>query len=200
VRPDPAGAGRPGPHPDPPPDLATRALPLCRVAPPWFRCHRRDRAPLFFGRSGDNRFDDPAGEFGVLYLAADPPGAFIETFGQATGEVIVTRAAIARRCVSVVTAPRPLTLVDLTGPGLVQIGADARLWAGDDGPAQRFSRALWAHPARPDGLYYPARHDPSRCAIALYDRGDLPLWTAALGSFDLLGDILSLYKLTLLDL
>ena len=37
--------------------------------------------PIFFGRTRQNRFDDPLGEFGVLYAAEDAYGAFAETFG-----------------------------------------------------------------------------------------------------------------------
>lgn len=32
------------------------------------------------------------------------------------------------------------------------------------------ARALHDHPARPDGLRYPARHDTGELAVALFDR------------------------------
>ena len=73
---------RPGDHP-PPPELSGVALPLTLRDAVWFRHHRPDLAPVFFGRTGECRFDAPAPErsFGVLYLAADVHGALIETFG-----------------------------------------------------------------------------------------------------------------------
>lgn len=134
------------------------------------RCHRCQRAPIFFGRSGDNRFDAPAGELGTLYLAADLPGAFIETFGQVTGIRAVTELELRRRCLSTVQSTRPVSLVDLAGAGLARLGADGRLAAGAHDLAQRWALALWRHPARPDGLFYRARHDPSRFSVALFDR------------------------------
>jgi hypothetical protein len=105
----------------------------------------------------------------VLYLAADIACAFIETFGQATGENLVTVAALEERVVSRVIVRQPLSLVDLTGVGLAQLGADGRLCTGDHALAQRWASALWAHPQRPDGVLYRARHDPSRLCAALFD-------------------------------
>jgi hypothetical protein len=66
---------------------------------------------------------------------------------------------------------RPLDLVDLTAQGLSQLTADDRLTSGDDyGLSQRWAQALWAHPDQPDGLVYRARHDPSKEAVAIFDR------------------------------
>ena len=160
----------PGPLPEPQPELHTRALPVIRIAGPWTRMHRCAVDPLYFGRSGANRFDAPGKEFGVLYAGADPHCAFIETFGQETGVNLVTATALAQRCRATILPERPLALVDLTGSGLARIGADARLFAGEHSVAQRWARALWSHPEQPDGLYYPARHDPSRRAVAIFDR------------------------------
>jgi hypothetical protein len=165
----PAPSERPGEHP-PPPDLAGRSLPLRTFRGPWFRLHAADRDPVFFGRTGLNRFDAPDGSFGVLYVGADAECAFIETFGWETGTRLVTAAALATRRLAELRPPRPLRLVDLTGAGLARVGADARLFAGAHAVARAWSGAFHAHPQRPDGIYYPARHDPSRRAAALYDR------------------------------
>jgi hypothetical protein len=62
-----------------------------------------------------------------------------------------------------------LRLVDLTGD-LVTLQADARLWSGDYGPAQAWSRAFYEHPDTVDGLLYPSRHAQTRVCVALYDR------------------------------
>jgi len=72
----------PGPHPEPPPDFHRRTLPISTHGGSLFRTHLHNVAPLYFGRTGRNRFDDPKGRYGVLYAARDPFGAFIETFGQ----------------------------------------------------------------------------------------------------------------------
>jgi hypothetical protein len=52
----------------PPHDLKERELPIVRLEGPWLRLHAAGREPVFFGRMGLNRFDDPEGEYGVLYV------------------------------------------------------------------------------------------------------------------------------------
>lgn len=158
-------------HPEPPPDFASVKLPLVRRDGPWVRIHQASRKPLFFGKSGDNRFDAPAGEFGVLYVGADPCCAFIETFGHATGVRVVTQGELRARALSTVESERALALVDLTGKGLARIGADASLAVGDDyALAHRWAKAIHDHPRQPDGILYRARHDPSRFAAAIFNR------------------------------
>lgn len=175
-----------GPHPDPPSDLAARTLPVRSTRRAWFRIHRLVFGPLFFGRSGDNRFDAPAGEFGVLYVGADAHCAFIETFGHATGVRVVDRQELALRGLARVIPQRPLRLVDLTSDGLARLGADARLTAGESyEPPHRWALAIHEHPKKPDGLLYTARHDPARICAALFDRAEPVLRVASLGS---LGD------------
>lgn len=176
--------GTPGPLPDPPGDLARRALPLRTLSSPWLRLHPRGRQAVFFGRTGLGRFDAPAREFGTLYLAADVAGAFAETFGQAAERRLLALADLARRRLARIEPPRPLRLVDLTGPGLARIGADARIFAGDHAAARRWALALHRHPRAPDGLLYPARHDPSRRAAALFDRVRGRFRVKDLGSLD----------------
>lgn len=155
--------------PSPPLALAQRDLPILTHRDPLFRIHRSDQEPAFWGRTGDNRFDAPAGEFGVLYAAADQHGAFIETCGDTHGRTIPV-TLLTRRGWARVEPLRGLRLIDLSGPGLSLIGADGRLCSGDHAMAQQWSLALWKHPALVDGLLYRARHDPSRISVALYDR------------------------------
>src|SRR5687768_15047785 len=118
-----------GPHPEPPADFNERALPIRVFRRRWFRIHRLSLAPLYFGRSGDNRFDAPSGAFGVLYVGKDEHCAFIETFGHATGVRIVDRSELAARGLAQIKPKRSLRLVDLTSEGLARLGADARLTA-----------------------------------------------------------------------
>lgn len=159
---------------------------------------------MFFGKIGSSRFDDPQREFEVLYLGEDAHCAFIETFGQATGNNIVTQAELDQRSISSISNERPLVLVDLTGPGLARMGADARLLTGEHSVAQQWSRVLREHPEHPDGLYYRARHDPSRMAVAVWDlceAGFSVIHTVALASAAYaseLGEILDTYGFELL--
>jgi len=167
----------PGEHPAPPTDLDSRS-PLTFTIPvgsTLFRLHDRSKGPLFFGRTGRNRFDAPDGSFGVLYVALDEYCAFIETFGQSTGIRIVTRASLEQRVLSQLRVMQPLNVIDLAhSGGLARIGADGRLLTGSHAIAQRWSAALQKHPTKPAGLLYPARHDVARYACALFD---LPIST-----------------------
>ena len=201
----PPRAAPPGRHPDPPADLDRRPLPLIAEPGPWLRVHRADRAALHLGRSGLSRFDAPAGEYGVLYAACDAHGAFVETFGRSGGDRLVTTGILRDRALARIEASRSLRVVDLAGSGLARLGADARLTTGDYRIAQRWALALWRHPDQPDGLYYRCRHDPSRCAVALFDRvapvlRALPVGRLADGELaPLLAELLATYGFGLLD-
>jgi len=74
------------------------------------------------------------------------------------------------RALTEVATRRALRLVDLTGSGLARLGAGARISVGSYGVSQEWSRGLWSHPENPDGIWYRARHDPTRISVALYDR------------------------------
>lgn len=163
--------GSPGPHPEPPNDLAERSLPIEEMRHTWSRFHPARFDALHFGRVGLHRFDDPTRSFGVLYLAENAGTAFLETFGHATeAPNVVSLDEIGRRRLSRVSCKRHLRLVDLTGPGLARLNADGRLATGSLDVARRWSAAFYAHPEEPDGILYRARHDPSRFAAAVYDR------------------------------
>jgi hypothetical protein len=190
-------------HPDPPPDFSKRRLPVTRLRGAWYRIHRTSHAPLHFGKAVINRFDAPAGEFGVLYLGRDVFCAFIETFGHATGIRIVDRRELAERALSRVDVRTPLRLLDLRGNGLARIGADAELTSGADYPlAQRWSKAIHDHQNAPDGILYRARHDPARVCAAVFERAARSLTAGALGSLDSntarLADLLDTYDFGLL--
>ncbi len=158
------GPRNPAPHPEPPPNLHTRALPVRSARGPWIRLH-------LCNRTGLHRFDAPAGEYGILYAGEDDFCAFVEVFGDPLDARVVSQSDLRQHCLSTVTANRLLHLVDLTAQGLSQLGADGRLTTGDDHRlSQRWARALWDHADQPDGLVYRARHDPSKESVAIFDR------------------------------
>ena len=165
--------GLPGPHPGPPSDLHSRKLPMRQFEGELYRTHDLDREPLFFGRSGMKRFDDPRGEYGVLYAATDPYGSFVETFGQLRTHPI-SSSELKRKGLARLMVRNRLGLVDLAAPGaLAHLSADSRLFAADYEIAQLWSRAFYEYPlARLDGLLYPARHDHTRTSIAIFDRAE----------------------------
>jgi hypothetical protein len=189
----------------PPPDLHARRLPIVRLTGPWVRLHRATHEPLFFGSTGRNRFDDPLGHYGVLYVAEEATGAFIEVFGFGVsgGVDTVRESELLTRALASIEVKRPMRLVDLTGAGLSRLGATNELTAGPHPPAQAWSRALWNHPSRPDGLLYRARHDPSCLSVALYSRVQRHVRAVPLGNLlapgyrVLLGQILDRYAFSL---
>lgn len=189
----------PGHHPAPPPDLASRKLPIARSRGPWFRIHRVVHSAIHFGRGHSNRFDAPAGEFGVLYVARTERGAFIETFGHDTGVRVIDHQELDARALSRVDAAKPLRLVDLRGPGLARLGADGELLTGPYALSQAWSLALHERPSTPDGITYRARHDPSQVCAAIFERTRPSITTTALGALSdaslavLLAELLDVY-------
>ncbi|MCY4637635.1 MAG: RES family NAD+ phosphorylase [Acidobacteria bacterium] len=122
-----------------------------------------------FGTTRRARFDAARGEFGVLYAAGQIAGAFVETLARG-GVRTVSQERLQRYLVAEITASRALSLVDLTGRGLVRMGVDGRLTTGAYQTAQRWSSAFFAHRSRPDGILYGSRHDPGQQLAAFFDR------------------------------
>ncbi len=186
------------PHPEPPPSFR---IIVTRVSGRWCRIHRTRHAPLYFGRTARNRFDAPAAEFGVLYVARDAHGAFIETFGHETGARFVTEKELRARALAVISTRRPLRLADFRAEGLARMGADGQLTSGADYDlARRWARAIHDHPRKPDGILYRARHDPARFCAAIFDRAERQLRVTSTGTLSarrhraVLADILTTYR------
>jgi hypothetical protein len=185
-------------HPEPP---ASFHLLVVRASWVWFRIHALKRDPVHFGREPRNRFDAPSGDFGVLYIAKDAHGAFIETFGHPTGVRFVTEKELGGRGLAVIAASRPLRLADLRAEGLARMGADGELTSGPDYDlSRRWARAIHGHPRKPDGILYRARHDPARACAAIFDRAQSVVTVKRLGGLRapqhrrLLASILDTYK------
>jgi RES domain len=163
-------ARRPGSVP--PADFADRDLPI-EVTPAgatFVRIHRSGVDPLFFGTSGDNRFDDPEGQYGVCYAARSLEGAFAETCLRQAGARLVPRSHIAERSVSVLTTVAELRLVELHGPGLARMGATAAVSTDTYDVSQPWSRAIHDHPVEVDGIVYRSNHDGGELCVAFFER------------------------------
>ncbi len=188
-------------HGLPPEDLAKRRPLVVELNCIWCRTHNSSRSPIHFGRQHLNRWDAPAGEYGVLYLAKDEYGAFMESIGRmALASRFVSKDELARRALSKLGTKRPLRLIDLASSGgLTRIGAEGSLTNSEVYEvSQHWSMALREHPVAPDGILYRSRHDPTREACALYDHcADIVSVTDLLGSWSsnlrLLGEILDHY-------
>lgn len=167
------------PLPSPPASLSDGDLPIIATDQTFIRIHRLAHEPGFWGRTGNNRFDAPHDEYGVLYAAETFDGAFIETFGDVSPKTVSVNSLTVRG-VATVAPRRALQLVDFAGAGLSQVGLDARICTDDHALSQEWSHALWAHPSQPDGIWYAARHDASQRAVALFDRAASAVTVGAL--------------------
>ncbi|MEB3191311.1 MAG: RES family NAD+ phosphorylase [Snowella sp.] len=123
---------------------------------------------LHFDRSGNGRFDGPDQSYGLLYVG-DQYSSFIECFGR-TFDGAVTVTALRNRNLFKIKSDRPLVLADLTGPGLVRMGIDARISSGDYEYCRIWGQHIWKHPQAVDGIRYRSRHDDSVYSIGLFDR------------------------------
>ena len=157
----------------PPHHLYQRELLIVRLEGLWLRLHAAGREPVFFGTTDLNRFDDPEGEYGVLYAAEDAFGAFIEVYGRDLGLNLVAETDLRGRVLSELTVEGRLRLVDLTGPGAARIGATGAISTDPHELVRPWSRALYEHPTSPQGIYYRLKHDLDRKGVAIFDREGL---------------------------
>jgi len=164
------------PVPLPPVDLAAFPLPLTR----WerrsivVRIHRLKYGPLHWSGGRGNppagRFDSANGSFGVLYAAQEFTGAFAETILRQPRQLLISLSEIEARGLSILATTADIDLVDLTGPGLSKLGLDARILSGPYDVCGAWADALYDHPAKPGGILYPSRFDPSQVCVAFFDR------------------------------
>lgn len=162
---------RPARHRQPTKAFNREELAIIRVpkAHKWIRIHLCDYAPMYFGGNRDNRFDSTEQSFGVLYLARQLNGSFVEVFCRGK-ERQVSSARLDQYCVAEFYASRNLKLIDLAGSGLVKMGPDARLATGSYATTQSWSQAFYERPGGADGILYPSRHDPRQQLAAVFDR------------------------------
>ena len=156
--------------PPPPADLGNRSLPFKSIQGAVFRIHRTNRAGLYFGKNVTERFDDPLGEYGVLYAAAQPEAAFAEVFLRQLSLMLIRELDLHERSLSRISC-KTLHCVDLTGSGLRKVSCDNQI--ATEKPYRTvglWSRAFFEHPQQPDGIIYRSRHNPRFTCLALFDR------------------------------
>ncbi|GAA3102803.1 hypothetical protein GCM10010520_54930 [Rhizobium viscosum] len=165
--------------PLPPADLHSRNPKMVSI-PVGFNLHRFYTAiyePVFFDRSTSGRFNAPDGSFGVLYVAQLVNGAFSETFLRSPGNTLIDSAFLRRKGYVRLETVSPLKLIDLTGPGLALVGATAEVPHSGlhyDAP-QAWSKALFDHPVKADGIAYHSRHDDTEICYAIFERAGAAL-------------------------
>jgi RES domain len=187
------------PHPSPPKDFRSRELPTVSNKGTWYRLNDRDfTSSLYFDRSGSGRFDSPAQGYGILYVGADPYASWIECYGRTHGAKGVSEIVLKQRNLFTIDSQRELVFADVTGNGLVKMGADARLSSGSYVAARQWAQAIYDHPQAVDGIRYRSRHDDERYCYGIFDRCGDELQEKNLGNLlesnpKLLAEILSCY-------
>lgn len=193
---------RPKRHARPTQSFFDESLATIRVAKThrWVRLHRANYSPMYFGSSGENRFDSPG--FGTLYLGRQIQGSFVEVFCRKPHRRI-SEAHLQQYHVAEFGSSRGLKLVDLAGKGLVKMGLDARLATGSYRLAQEWAAAFQDHPDQADGILYRSRHDPKQQLAAIFERAQPILRVKQCGTLqEYLGDdffaLLDQYEIALL--
>jgi hypothetical protein len=206
-----AATDKPGDLQAPHPELS-KQKPLIFIVPAGsflYRHHQKALDPIYYGKKGDYRFDDPrcpvAGSFGVLYAGEDPECCLMESLPPHQGVPAVTGSYLDARAIAKLELIEPLRFIDLVSPGgLASIGADNRLCDGNYKIAQQWSAALKKHPIKPDGIRYRSRHAPERTAYAIFERPKPGFKVTTMGSFtapsnvNLFGQTLKTYNIALI--
>jgi RES domain len=158
------------PHPLPPADFQDRELPTISSQGIWYRLNAKEFASsLYFDKSGKGRFDSPAQGYGILYVGEDVYASWIECYGRSHGARGVSEVALKQRDLYGISSQRVLVFADITGNGLVKLGADARLSSGAYAVARKWAQAIYEHPQKVDGLRYRSRHDDARYCYGIFD-------------------------------
>lgn len=160
--------------PLPPDDLASRRPRLVRLkkGTVLHRFYPAEFDPVFFDRSRLGRLNSPDGSYGVLYASREAYGAFAESFLRQPGRTLIDAGLLRRKAYVRLEVTADLSLIRLAGPSLAILGATAEVVHGGlpyDAP-QAWSKALFEHPLRPDGIAYYARHDDEGLCYAIFDR------------------------------
>jgi len=139
------------------------------------RIHRKRQGAVFFGppagKGPQNRFDAPAGEYGILYAARRLEGAFVETLLRRPSGRIVRRDFIEERQWTPLRLLRPVILAKIMDEGLLFHGVDASVSASDDyAPSRALALDLYNDFPSVEGLAYRSRHNNGEICYALFDR------------------------------
>jgi hypothetical protein len=191
-------------HPLPPEDFHRRELPTIASQGTWYRLNAVEfDSSLYFDRTGKGRFDSPAQGYGILYVGADVYASWIECYGRTHGAKGVSELGLRLRDLYAIDSRRPLIFADLTGSGLVKMGADARLSSGAYTVARQWAQAIYEHPQSVDGIRYRSRHDDERYCDGIFDRCAQDIQEQNLGNLltfnpRLLAEILDYYDYGLL--
>ncbi|MFK3891364.1 RES family NAD+ phosphorylase [Sphingomonas sp. NPDC079357] len=163
--------------------MARRGRPVTDVSEgeTLYRVHAGDREARFYGkRDATWRWDDPQGDYGVLYLGLTRDGPFAETMLRRPAQKAVVWGEIAKRRFARFRTAELLRLADVHGKGLgwegVTVGEvaadhDGKTYPGAYAMTQAISATVHATTDL-DGIAYRSRLDPDQLCVALFERAD----------------------------
>lgn len=167
----------------PDPGLHTLDLDVEQVEPSaLFRISTHVRGEPYFGRSGGNRFDDPNRQYGTCYAGLTLITALAESLLHDLiprgGKYRVAMEDIDRRFVHSFEGPT-LRLANLTGASLNRLGGHGELSGTPSYEIpQAWSKAMFDHPAKVDGIIYMSRLMNTEKAVVLFKRDTAVRFTA----------------------
>ena len=140
------------------------------------RVHGKARAARWYGRrDATSRWDDPDGDFGVLYLGRSPIGSFAEAMLRTPTDRDVLWSRTEQKRQAAFRLLEPLQLAKLHGEGLAWFEVTAAQIAESDYTVPQ-SLARRIHAVFPvDGIQYRSRFDNDELCVALFDRADANL-------------------------
>jgi hypothetical protein len=158
-------------------------LPVILIHPdqPFYRLnHSSYERSLHFGRTGTGRFDDPSFNnpnkeegYHVLYTGEDAGVCFLETLANSIKSKSVSWETLKNYNLFLVSSKNSsIKLVDLTGENLSKLRTDVNVIYGGDTyqVPQAWSRAIWEHPDKVDGIRFRSRRDNNKYCYAIFNR------------------------------
>lgn len=145
------------------------------------RVHATGNDARFYGkRDATWRWDDPARNYGVLYLGLTQVGPFAETLLRRPAQRTLVWSEVEKRRFAHFRSLEPLRLADVHGKGLGWFGVtlgqiaadhDGKTFPGTYATTQAIS-ALVHGRTDLDGIQYRSRLDADHLCVALFDRAD----------------------------
>jgi hypothetical protein len=145
------------------------------------RIHAANRDARFYGRrDGTWRWDDPGGDYGVLYVGLTQEGPFAETLLRRPTQRAVVWSEVEKRRWARFRVTEALQLADVHGKGLgwhgvtvseVAADHDGKTFPGAYARTQAISAEVYATTDL-DGIVYRSRLDPDQLCVALFDRAN----------------------------
>lgn len=159
----------------------------------WYRISDPGHpTPLYFNTDQTGRWNSPASEYGVCYVADTPETAFAETFGRdlmgkliAGQPKIISEERLASRHLYNINVIETLYVGEMNGNGLANLTLDNSINTTKDyGQVHPWSKWVYYHPNTLDGIRYQSRHISTERCVGIFDRAVNKIETEDQGPLD----------------